>query len=160
MAQMAFDGDIAYGWELWLGREASPGGGTYNWTQIYGITDLPFPEREPEKIDVTHMQSPGRTREEVPGLLSTSDWSQEKQYWANNAGDIALEALAQLTDAGTKEDVLLEFVAKSKSGSVRRTYRGYVSQYTPTGSVGDVANANLTFTIMDQVANVRTPVAS
>ncbi|MDZ7823670.1 MAG: hypothetical protein U5K75_06230 [Ahrensia sp.] len=60
MPQTNFAGDIAYDWELWIGRTVAS---TLTWTQIFGFTDLPFPDQVPEDIDVTHMQSPGRTRE-------------------------------------------------------------------------------------------------
>lgn len=149
MAQKAFKGDIAYDWELWIGRTANQ---TTTWTQIFGFESLPFPEQVPEDIDVTHMQSPGRTRETVPGLMPVADWSQEKQLWANDAGDKLLDELAKLTAAGTKEDVLLEFNLDPAGGTIRRTYRGYINQFTPTGNVGDKAMANLSVKIMERQA--------
>lgn len=157
MAQKAFAGDIAYDWECWIGREDTPGSGTYDWTQIFGFEALPFPEQEPEEVDVTHMQSPGRTRETVPGLLSVADWSQEKQLWADDPGDILLEELAGLTAAGTKEDVLIEFNLDPAGGTIRRTYRGYINQFTPTGNVGDKMMASVSAKIMErQASNDRT----
>lgn len=152
MAQKKFAGDIAYDWELWIGRQAVPGTDPFVFTQISGFETLPFPEQVPEDIDVTHLQSPGRTRETIPGLLPVADWSQEKQYWAADAGDVVLEALAALTAAGTKEEVLIEFNIDPAGGSARRTYRGYVNSYTPTGTVGDKAMASLSVKIMDRQA--------
>lgn len=152
MPQQAFKGDIAYDWELWIGREDSQTPGTYEFTQISGFEALPFPEQVPEEIDVTHMQSPGRTRETVPGLLPVADWSQEKQLWPDDPGDILLEELAALTAAGTKEDVLIEFNLQPDGASLRRTYRGYINSYTPTGNVGDKAMANLSVKIMERQA--------
>lgn len=156
MAQAAFAGDVAYDWELWIGRETTPGADDHTFTQIYGFESLPFPEQVPEDIDVTHLQSPARTRETIPGLLPVADWSQEKQYWSGNAGDVILEALSTLTAAGTKEDVLFEFNIDPAGTSARRTYRGYVNSYTPTGTVGDKAMANLSVKILDrQATNAR-----
>jgi len=150
MAQKAFSGAVAYDWELWIGREATPGAGLHTFTQIFGFESLPFPEQVPDDIDVTHMQSPGRTRETTPGLLPVADWSQEKQFWESDAGDVILEALAALTAAGTKEDVLIEFNIDPAGTSSRRTYRGYVNSYTPSGTVGDKAMANLSVKILDR----------
>lgn len=154
MPQAAFAGDIAYDWELWIGRTVAE---TTTWTQIYGFETLPFPDQVPEDVDVTHMQSPGRTRETIPGLLPVADWSQDKQMWPGNAGDTLLETLAGLTAAGTPEDVLMEFNVDPAGTSIRRTYRGYVNSFTPTGTVGDKAMASVAFKIMDrQSSNTRT----
>lgn len=154
MPQTAFAGDIAYDWELWIGRTA---GETTTWTQIFGFESLPFPEQLPEEIDVTHLQSPGRTRETIPGLLPAADWSQDKQLWQGDAGDTLLETLAALSAAGTKEDVLMEFNIDPDGTSIRRTYRGYVNNFTPTGSVGDKAMATVNFKILErQDTNTRT----
>ena len=158
MGQTASQVDIAYNWELWIGRTAivaeEP---VTTWTQIRGFEGLPFPEQVPEDVDVTHMQSPGRTRETIPGLLPVADWSQEKQLWPEDDGDILLETLADLTEAGDKEDVLFEFNLDPDGTSIRRTYRGYVNSYTPTGTVGDKAMATLSVKIMErQASNTRT----
>ena len=158
MGQIESQADIAYDWELWIGRttivESVP---TTTWTQIRGFEGLPFPEQTPEDVDVTHLQSPGRTRETIPGLLPVVDWSQEKQLWPDDDGDQLLETLAGLTEAGTKEDVLFEFNLEPGGTSIRRTYRGYVNSYTPTGTVGDKAMATLAVKIMErQATNSRT----
>jgi hypothetical protein len=152
MVQKAFAGDIAYDWELWIGRQAVPGTGAFVFTQIFGFESLPFPEQVPEDIDVTHLQSPGRTRETVPGLLPVADWSQEKQYWAGDPGDVILETLSTLTAAGNKEEILVEFNLDPLGTSARRTYRAYVNSYTPTGNVGEKSMATLAVKIMDRQA--------
>lgn len=150
MTQKPFGGDIAYDWELWIGRESVAGAGDHVFTQIYGFDSLPFPDQVPEDIDVTHLNSPGRTRETIPGLLPVADWSQEKQLWASDAGDILLEELSELTADGSKEDVLLEFNIDPSGASVRRTYRGYINSYTPTGTVGDKSMGSLSVKILDR----------
>jgi len=150
MAQKSFGGDITYDWELWIGREATPGAGSHVFTQIYGFESLPFPDQVPEDVDVTHINSPGRTRETIPGLLPVADWSQEKQLWAADPGDVILEALSALTAAGTKEDILIEFNLLPAGTSIRRSYRGYVNSYTPTGSVGDKSMGALSIKILDR----------
>ncbi|MDZ7823671.1 MAG: hypothetical protein U5K75_06235 [Ahrensia sp.] len=67
-----------------------------------------------------------------------------------------LETLSALTAAGTREEVLLEFNVDPAGTSMRRTYRGYVNSFNPTGSVGGVAMANVNFKIMDrQTTNAR-----
>ena len=154
MPQQAFAGDIAYDWEMWVGRTVAS---VTTWTQILGFVSLPFPEASAEAVDVTHMQSPGRAREETPGLAALVEWSQEKQLWPENAGDVLLNTLYGLTEAGTKEDVLIEFNIDPAGTSLRRTYRGHVKAFTPSGTVGDVAMANVTLALMErQSTNPRT----
>jgi len=147
MAQKEFAGEIAYDWELWIGRTVAE---TTTFTQIFGLESLPFPEQVPEDQDVTHMQSPGRTRETTPGLLPVADWSQDIQIWPGDACDTLLEALAALTASGEKEDVLIEFNIDPAGTKARRTYRGYVNSYTPTGTVGEKAMATLAVKILDR----------
>jgi len=154
MAQKAFAGDIAYDWELWIGRTVSE---VTTFTQIFGFESLPFPDQMPEDQDVTHLNSPGRTRETTPGLLPVVDWTQEKQYWGGDAGDVLLATLSDLTAAGTQEHVLIEFNMDPAGTSARRTYRGYVNSYTPTGTVGEKSMASLSVKILDrQASNTRT----
>jgi hypothetical protein len=148
MAPKASEVDIAYDWQLWIGRGDDP----ITWTQIFGLESLPFPQQVPEQIDVTHMQSPGRAREEIPGLLPVAEASLEKQLW-NDDGDDILETLAGLSATGDKEDVLFEFYIP---GGARRTYRGYVNAFNPTGSVGDKEMVSLEMRIFDRVDNDRT----
>lgn len=147
---------VGIGWqdELWIGRSASGGGGTVTWTQILGIETINAPEKVPEDIDVTHMQSPGRTRETIPGLLAAADWSQEVQYWPEHASQTLLDTLAALNETGEKEDVMVEFVV----GGIRRTYRGYVSHFTPQSSAGEKRMATLAMKIFERVTpNPREP---
>jgi hypothetical protein len=153
MPQAASQAVLAYDWEMWIGRTVAS---TTTWTQIYGFEALPFPDQVPEDIDVTHLQSPGRTRETMPGLLPVVDWTQDKQLWFD-AGDDLLELLAAQTATGVREDVLIEFNLDPTGSEIRRTYRGYVNSFTPTGSVGDKAMASVAIKILDrQPTNTRT----
>lgn len=144
MAEEVSQVDIAYQYEMWIGR----GEGTIDWTQILGIETLPFPEQVPEDVDVTHMQSPGRTRETIPGLLPVVDAAVEKQYWPEHAGDVLLEELAGLTAAGTRENVLVEFNTGGADPAARRTYQAYVNSFTPNGTVGDKAMVTANLKVM------------
>lgn len=146
MSEAASQVDIAVGDELWIGRTVAE---ALVWTEIQGIEGLPFPEQVPEDIDVTHMGSPGRTRETMPGLLPVADFSQEKQYWPASDGDVLLEELAGLTAAGTREEVLFEFHIVD---GARRTYRGYVNSFIPTGTVGDKRMASMNCKIFERQA--------
>lgn len=150
MVERASQAEIAFQDELWIGQTVA---GETEWTQILGLEALPFPERTPEDVDVTHMQSPGRTRETVPGLMPVADASVEKQYWPTDPGDVLLEELAGLTESGTSEDVLIEFLIE---GGARRTYRGRINSYTPSSTVAEKRMATLSMSIFDrQTTNLR-----
>lgn len=154
MAELASQAEVAWDDELWIGPVGAGGATVTDWTQIYGIEELNTPERTPDDIDVTHMQSPGRSREAIPGLMSIADWSQDLQYWPAHASQVMVDALATLTETGEYEEVLIEF----NVGGIRRTYRGYVNTFTPQASVGEKRMATLALRIFDrQSDNPRVP---
>lgn len=143
--------DVAWQDELWVGRTV---GASTTWTQILGVETVGMPEQTPEEIDVTHMQSPGRTRETLPGFLPAVDYSQDLQDWGSSEAFLQLlDDLAALTEAGTPEFVQIEMVV----GARRRAYRGYVNTFTPEGAVGDKRTAAVTFKIFNRVTTTRVP---
>lgn len=122
--EVASRADVAWQDELWIGRTTTGGEPVTTWTQILGVKTVGMPERQPEDIDVTHMQSPGRTRETIPGLMAAADYTQELQDWGADEDFLELlDDLAALTEAGTPEYVQIAFVV----GGRQRTYRGYVN---------------------------------
>lgn len=144
--------DVAYAYEMWIGRTVEA---TTTWTQILGIETLPFPEQVPEDIDATHMQSANRTRESIVGLLPSVDTTLEKQFWDGHAGDTLLDTLAGLSAAGTPEDVQIEFNTGGDTPTVRRSYRGQVRAFTPSGTVGDKAMVSVALKVFEKITNAR-----
>jgi len=146
MAEANSQADISWNDELWIGRTS---GGSTTWTQIMGIEEIVMPERIPEDVDVTHQQSPGRSRETIPGLLPVGELSQPLQLWAAHPSQVMLQTLADLAAAGTAEDVSIEM----NIAGIRRTYRGHVKAFTPSGTVGEKRMATLSAALF----NVITP---
>ncbi|MTH76314.1 phage tail tube protein [Paracoccus aestuariivivens] len=146
MPERRSEADVSWDDQLWIGRFAA-GSTTATFTQIFGVETLPMPERAPEDQDVTHQQSPGRSRETKPGLMAAADYSIDKQLWAADEGDTMLDELAGLTEAGTEEHILVEMVV----AGLRRTYRGYVNAFTPTGAVGEKRMSTVAFKIFNRV---------
>ncbi|MFD2175936.1 hypothetical protein [Rhodobacter lacus] len=130
MVEVPSQADIGWQDELWIGRSAND---VVSWTQILGVEEVAMPEKAPDDIGTTHMQSPGRSKETMPGMLAAADWSQDLQFWPEHPSHLLLDELAGLTEAGTREDVQIAFVV----GGLQRTYRGYVNTYVPSGSVGE-----------------------
>ena len=81
---------VSYDDQIWIGRTVAS---VVTWTQIKGLEPVPFPDQIPEKQDATHQQSPGRTRETIPGLLPVVPVSLEKQMWVGDDGDAEVVAL-------------------------------------------------------------------
>lgn len=146
MAELASQATVAWNDELWIARTTGSPGVT-TWTQIYGVEKLDVPERTPEDIDVTHMQSPGRNRETIPGLLAAADWSTDLQYWPLHSSQVMLETLFGLTEDGTEETIQIEF----NVGGIRRTYRGYVNAFTPQASVGEKRMVSLSLKVFERI---------
>lgn len=150
--EVASQVDIAYQYEMWIGPVPGGTGVTVpDWTQVFGFETLNFPTKVPEDIDVTHMQSPGRSRETKPGLLPVGEFSQEMQRWRTDPGQNLLEELADLNEVGTPEDVLVELVI----GGTRRTYRTNISSFSSGGTVGGKEMATLDAKLFNRVANSR-----
>ncbi|NPD15745.1 hypothetical protein HOY34_11080 [Xinfangfangia sp. D13-10-4-6] len=138
---------VAWQDELWIGRTATGGGGP-DWVQILGIETIAMPDRVPESIRVTHMQSPGRAHEDVPGFMESADYSQDLQDWGEDEEFLELlDDLAALTEAGTPEFVQIAFVV----GGRQRTYRGYVNSFTPAGTVAEKRTAAASFKILNRI---------
>jgi hypothetical protein len=153
----ASQAQVSYNDQVWIGRQTGTAEAPVTtWTQILGLEPVPFPENVPEEIDVTHQQSPGRSRETRPGLSPAVDATLEKQMWLGHAGDTLLITLADAYEGGTREDVLIEFLIDA-SQPLRRTYRGHIISYIPQATVGDKRMASVGMKIFErQATNPRT----
>lgn len=135
--------DIGYGTVIRVGRGEGP-----SWTQIMGGEQAGVPSQPPEDIDVTHFQSPGRTRETKPGLKPVADFDLELQYWPNSPTDLLLMELADLTSAGQSEVVLLEI---TPNGGQTWIFQAYVNEYVPSMAVGEKQMVTARFKVMARI---------
>jgi hypothetical protein len=111
------------------------GNGVY--VELGEVMNVPFPELTAEDIDVTHLKSPNRTREFIPGMFEPGEAAIELNWIPGNATDLILVSLRA-------------------SGAVRNwrvtlpngrtaTFPAYVKGYSPQTPVGD--KMSLTATI-------------
>jgi len=135
--------DIGYGTVIRVGRGETP-----TWTQIMGGEQAGVPSQPPEDIDVTHFQSPGRTRETMPGLKPVADFDLELQYWPDSDTDVLLMELADLTSAGEREIVLLEI---TPNGGQTWTFQAYLNAYVPSMAVGDKQMVTARWKVMARI---------
>lgn len=146
---------ISYNDQLWIGRTVAD---VTTWTQILGIEDLPLPSKVPPSEDVTHQQSPGRSRETIPGLSDSVEASIEKQLWLGSPSDVLLTDLADDYELGIKEDVLIEFLVDPTATSpLRRTYRGNVTGFVPGANVGTKRMVTVSMSIFERQSTNERP---
>ena len=152
----ASEAAISFDDQVWIGRETGTSESPETtWTQILGLEPVPFPENVPEEIDVTHQQSPGRSRETMPGLSPAVDATLEKQMWLGSDGDTLLTTLADDYEGGEREDVLIEFMIDAAT-PLRRTYRGHITSFIPQATVGDKRMVSVGMKIFErQATNAR-----
>lgn len=143
MAEMLSQVEVGFGSVVRVGVGPTP-----TWTQLYGLETVTMPSQPPEDIDVTHQQSPGRTRETRPGLKAVADWSLEMQYWAGSDTDVLLEGLAEQTDAGEPTIVLLEITVY---GGSPRTFQAYLNEYLPSSPIGEKQMVTANWKVMARV---------
>lgn len=146
MVEVASQASASYQDELWLARKAS-GGSSFTATQILGVSTFAMPEKVPDSLDVTHQQSPGRSRESISGLLAEAEFSTELQFWPEHPSQIMVDALATLTEQGAPEEVQASFVV----GGIQRTYRAHVWTWIPNAPLGETRTANITLKIYERI---------
>lgn len=136
--------DIGYGSVVRVGRGASPA----VFTQLMGLETVTVPSQPPEDVDVTHQQSPGRTRETIPGLKPVADYALEMQYWPGSDTDTLLVELDEKTAQGNREIVLLEI---TPNGGATWTFMAYLNEYVPTSPLGEKQMVTANWKVMARV---------
>ncbi|AGY32416.1 hypothetical protein GQF56_07260 [Rhodobacter sphaeroides] len=120
-----------------IGRGATP-----TWTELAYVTDITLPEFTRDKIEVTHQKSPSGKKEYIPGLGEFSDMTAAMHYVPGSATD---DLLLELQDSG--ETVKVRVTLKGEDGPVVSTYSGFMQGYSRNIPVGDVMEAEATFSI-------------
>jgi predicted secreted protein len=85
----ASEAALGYGSKFKISDNASPG----VFTEIAEIFNITPPSFEADDVDVTHNQSPNRTREVIAGLKSPGDCSFEMNFIPGSSSDILIRAL-------------------------------------------------------------------
>ncbi len=124
---------IGYGSVVEMADPAAPTIFTY----LSESKSITLPSDATDQVDATHMQSPNRTKEFIPGIVDAGEFSFESNYVPGSATDVALEA------------------AKGKTRIVRVTFpngrqlifNAFVLNYDKTLPMDDVATATVTFKV-------------
>lgn len=112
-----------------------------NLTELAEVVDCTFPQDETEEVDATHLQSPGRRREFLSGMIDGGEVTVNLNYVPGGATDLLLTAALE---AGTARKV--RFVIPDESGAGTAdwniTTSGFVKRYAPdTMSPGEKIGA-------------------
>ncbi|MBY6121814.1 hypothetical protein KUV64_22015 [Mameliella alba] len=126
---------IGYGDKL----EWSTDGGT-TWTEVAELKTCDVPAHSVEKVERTHMSSPGRTKEYTPGLRDPQDVA-----FAFNFNSTDYAALYALETAGTVADWRHTLATEdgTATGAIYE-YSGFVELAGGTREVEGVAEVSAT----------------
>lgn len=80
---------LGYGSKFLISDNSSPG----IYTDIAEVFNITPPNFEADDVDVTHNQSPNRTRETIAGLKTPGDCSFEMNFVPGSASDVLIRAL-------------------------------------------------------------------
>jgi predicted secreted protein len=85
----ASEASLGYGSTFRISNNDSPG----IFTDIAEVFNITPPNFEADNVDVTHNQSPNRTRETIAGLKTPGDCTFEMNFIPGSASDVLIRAL-------------------------------------------------------------------
>lgn len=139
--------------------EASIGYGTFfhisrdngaTWIELAEVYDIAPPNDTVDEVDATHMQSPGRTREFIPGLIDPGEASFEKNFVPGSATDSLVRELKALAE---RVKCRVTF-----PNGVKWSFTAWISGYEPAVPTDDKMTATVTWRVTGPT--VSTPTAA
>lgn len=137
------DGMIGYGSTVRIGVGETP-----TWTALDLVGDIEMPDEQVDEIDVTHMQSPGRRKQFIAGLVDSGEVGVPMNYIPGSASDVLLKSLRD-----SRETVLIEITLTDDEAAVPETYSGFLKGYARTAPMGDKMTAVATFRLSEEVVS-------
>lgn len=134
---------IGYGAAFGIGDGASPEVFT-DLAEVFSITP---PSETIDIIDATHMASPSRRREFIPGLVDTGDTSFELNFVPGGSAETALDAEIGKT---TTTNFRITFPDGS-SGSATWIFAGFVTGFEPSVPNEDKMTATVTIKVTSTI---------
>lgn len=134
---------IGWGGKVYVGT--SSGEGTL--TLLDEVVSCTFPNDETDEVEATHLNSPGRRKEFIAGLIDGGECTVTLNYNPGSATDLLLTAAKE---AGTTRSV--RFVIPDETGTGAAdwniTTSGFIKRYAPDTMVaGDKITATATIRI-------------
>lgn len=117
---------IGWGGKVYLSTDNTEA----NLAELAEVVDCTFPTDETDEVEATHLQSPGRRKEFIAGLIDGGEVTITNNYDPGSATDLLLTAAK---DAGTARKV--RFVIPDNSGTGAADWNmlvsGFVKKYAP-----------------------------
>lgn len=128
------DASIGYGSYFHISQNSGS-----TWIEIAEVFDITPPSQAVDQVDVTHMQSPNRTREFIAGLSDPGSASFEMNFVPGSSSDLKIQEIR-----GTGEQVLCRVTFPN---SVTWTFTGQIESYEPAIPNEDKMTASVSFKV-------------
>lgn len=128
------DASIGYGSYFHISQNAGA-----DWIEIAEVYDITPPSSTVDQVDVTHMNSPNRTREFISGLSDPGSASFEMNFVPGSASDLKIQEIR-----GTGEQVLCRVTFPN---DVTWAFTGQIESYEPAIPTEDRMTASVSFKV-------------
>lgn len=139
----ATEARIGWGGKLYVSTDNTEA----NLTEITEVVECGFPADEVDEIEATHLQSPGRRKEYVAGLIDGGEFTATRNFIPGDASDLLLaDALAD----GTTRKVRIVVPDNSGTGAADWNFvvSAFVKKYAPDNmTAGEVIRSTITFRV-------------
>lgn len=134
---------IGWGGKLYLSSDNTEA----NLTELAEVRDVSFPQDEADEHEVTHLQSPGRRKEFIQGLIDGGEMTATLNYVPGGATDLLLTAAK---DDGTTRKIRIVIPDDTGTGTAdwNMVTSVFVKRYAPDTME---ANAPITATAVFRV---------
>ena len=132
---------IGYGstYEIWNGALETPA--YVALTEVISITPG---EAETDRVEATHMLSPGRRREYVSGMIDSGEASVEINWIPGNATDLLLRALLESGETVSHRITLPE---NASGDRITLTFDAQITGYSKSMPMDDRLTATVTIAV-------------
>lgn len=139
----ATEARIGWGGKLYVSTDNTE----TNLVLLAEVRECGFPQDEVDEAEATHLNSPGRRKEFVAGLIDGGDFTATTNYVPGSATDLLLTAAK---DAGTTRKIRIVIPDDSGTGAAdwNIVTSGFVKKYAPDRlAPGEVITATATFRV-------------
>lgn len=135
------DARIGYGttYEIWDASLTTPA-----FVEVAEVINVTPGEAAADRIDATHMQSPGRRREYISGLIDNGEATFEINYIPGSATDILLRTLFE---SGDTVEHRITFPAPTGDPRPTVTYDASIIGYSKAIPIDDRMTATITVAV-------------
>ncbi|SCY61546.1 phage tail tube protein [Paracoccus tibetensis] len=135
-------GRIGYGSTVRIGRLGTNGAPAFIKLDLVG--DLEAPDEQVDEVETTHMESPGRRKQFIAGLIDSGELTVPMNYVPRSATHALLTEIK-----ATGEEVLIELTLGVDGEP--ETFTGFAKGYRRTAPIAGKMTAEAVFRLNSQV---------